>query len=257
VLHKRLAELETEHAGRRALEERSIQLDAALAAKNGEVAKLQGDLEAAGLLAEQLRASEQERGVLHKRLAELETEHAGRRALEERSIQLDAALAAKNGEVAKLQAELETEQKGRGALEERSTQLEAALAAKSGQVAKLQGEREAARLLAQQLRTSKQERSVLEQRLSQAETEARAALVLRRRQEEANDQSDRARQALDGAIADLAAAHLESDLAKEGLHERDDLRMQLEAVLDSRAWRLTAPLRQIVGKAKTTFKRLS
>jgi hypothetical protein len=222
VLHKRLAELETEHAGRRALEERSIQLDAALAAKNGEVAKLQGDLEAAGLLAEQLRASEQERGVLHKRLAELETEHAGRRALEERSIQ-----------------------------------LEAALAAKSGQVAKLQGEREAARLLAQQLRTSKQERSVLEQRLSQAETEARAALVLRRRLEEANDQSDRARQALDGAIADLAAAHLESDLAKEGLHERDDLRMQLEAVLDSRAWRLTAPLRQIVGKAKTTFKRLS
>jgi len=159
------------------------------------------------------------------------------------------------------------------------------------QVAQLKGELEVASTVAQrQLLASAQDRIKLEQRLSQAEGAARAAIVLRKRLDEANDQIDfthheleqkersltntnaslaAAKLTLSNTIqklqlktsdaeclfADLTEARLELARMKEGLRERDDLRTQIDAMLASRTWRLTAPIRHLIGKAKITFAR--
>ena len=59
----------------------------------------------------------------------------------------------------------------------------------------------------------------------------------------------------DAAVADLAAALVELSLVKEEVRKRDELRPQLEAVLASKTWRLTAPLRHFVSKTKIYFAR--
>jgi hypothetical protein len=218
-------------------------------------------------------------------------------------------------------------------LEERCRQLDAALSAKSGEVADQQAKLEAASMLAQKLVASEQERRQLEQRLSQAQAEARTALLLRRRLEEANSQSDHVRaevernerrvenanaalattkitlstmarklqektleansaiaelaktrselhlekervdevlaslasafselnipkEGRDDAVTDLPVAHLELNVLKGKLRERDDLEAQLEALLASRTWRLTMPVRQLISKVKIIFARL-
>ena len=285
-------------------------LELSLSERQSDLANLQTELERFQVQHESLgRSSAEDQRTFERRLAELQAEHN----------LLEATLAAKSGEVAQLQgafdkrlAELDAERASRSALEERSTQLETALAARSSEVVRLQGEIEAASTLAHQQRlASEQERHKLEQRLHQAEAAARASLVLRRRLEEANDQSDQAREqaehhermvqnanaalattkitlstmakklhvktseadsaiaelakarselhlakeGADEATADLAAAHSELDLLKGELRERDALRTQLDAVLVSRTWRLTAPVRRLVGKAKITLAR--
>jgi hypothetical protein len=299
--HRFAIELETERTSRVALEERSRQLAAALSDVRDEVAQQQAELEAASTQVQKLLASEQERGQLqaaaHRFAIELETERTSRAALEERSRQLEVALSDVRGEVSQQQAELK-----------------------------------AASIQAQKLLASEQERSHLEQRLSQAQGEARTALLLRRRLEEANGQRDHVRlevernevmlanvsaalaatkitlstmakklqsktldaksviaelaktrselhlereradgasavlasafselhiprEGTDDAVTGLPTAHYELAVLKQKLRERDELKAQLEALLSSRTWRLTKPVRRLMSKIKITFAR--
>jgi hypothetical protein len=228
--------------------------------------------------------------------------------------------------------ELETERTSRAALEERSRQLEVALSDVRGEVSQQQAELKAASIQAQKLLASEQERSHLEQRLSQAQGEARTALLLRRRLEEANGQRDHVRlevernevmlanvsaalaatkitlstmakklqsktldaksviaelaktrselhlereradgasavlasafselhiprEGTDDAVTGLPTAHYELAVLKQKLRERDELKAQLEALLSSRTWRLTKPVRRLMSKIKITFAR--
>jgi hypothetical protein len=228
--------------------------------------------------------------------------------------------------------ELETERTSRVALEERSRQLAAALSDVRGEVSQQQAELKAASIQAQKLLASEQERSHLEQRLSQAQGEARTALLLRRRLEEANGQRDHVRlevernevmlanvsaalaatkitlstmakklqsktldaksviaelaktrselhlereradgasavlasafselhiprEGTDDAVTGLPTAHYELAVLKQKLRERDELKAQLEALLSSRTWRLTKPVRRLMSKIKITFAR--